>query len=71
MKIQIKLLIIFMLFLILTCFVLRVQAEESTTVTVVGVSESFESMRLRARDEAFRDAYRRAIEKGARNTHKV
>jgi len=60
---SIKLLVALVLFLISACFVHSVQSEESTTVTVVGISETFED-KARARDEAFRDAYRRAIEKG-------
>ncbi len=54
----------FVLFFLSICFVHHIQAEEPTAVTVVGVSETFED-KARARDEALRDAYRRAIEKGA------
>ncbi len=60
---SINLFIAFVLFMTSACFAPCIKAEESTTVTVVGVSESFED-KARARDEAFRDAYRRAIEKG-------
>lgn len=63
MRNPMKLFIVLVLFFMLACFVHSVQAEKSTTVTVVGISETFED-KASARDEAFRDAYRRAIEKG-------
>ncbi|MFQ5964336.1 MAG: hypothetical protein ACE5KZ_08640 [Candidatus Scalinduaceae bacterium] len=51
-------------FLISLCFLPDVQASETKKVIVDGVGAIIGNDRARARDEAIRDAYRRAIEKG-------